>query len=347
MVEEVRAALPRARARGLPRRRRTGTSCARPASGRRRRAREPAGRAAVRRPDQHPVHERHDRLPEGRDAHPPQHPQQRLLRRRAAAATPRRTGSASRCPSTTASAWSWATSARPRTAPAWSSRRPPSSPPRCSRRCRTSAARASTACRRCSSPSSSIPSFAAFDLTSLRTGIMAGSPCPVEVMRRVIERMHMEDVTICYGMTETSPVSTQTGADDPLERRVGTVGRVHPHVEVKVVDPGTGEHRRARRDGRVLHPRLLRDARLLGRRRSARRRRSTARLDAHGRPRDDGRGGLPARSSAAPRTWSSAAARTCTRARSRSSSTRHPDDLRRPGRRRARPALRRGAVRVR
>jgi fatty-acyl-CoA synthase len=69
---------------------------------------------------------------------------------------------------------------------------------------------------------------------------MAGSPCPVEVMRRVIERMHMEDVTICYGMTETSPVSTQTGADDPLERRVGTVGRVHPHLEVKVVDPGTG-----------------------------------------------------------------------------------------------------------
>jgi len=84
------------------------------------------------------------------------------------------------------------------------------------------------------------PEFDAYDLTSLRTGIMAGSPCPVEVMRRVIERMHMEDVTICYGMTETSPVSTQTGADDPLERRVGTVGRVHPHLEVKVVDPATG-----------------------------------------------------------------------------------------------------------
>src|SRR3954452_8872023 len=82
--------------------------------------------------------------------------------------------------------------------------------------------------------------FRDFDLSSLRTGIMAGSPCPVEVMRRVIERMHMEDVTICYGMTETSPVSTQTGADDPLERRVGTVGRVHPHLEVKVVDPATG-----------------------------------------------------------------------------------------------------------
>ena len=82
--------------------------------------------------------------------------------------------------------------------------------------------------------------FDAYDLNSLRTGIMAGSPCPVEVMRQVIDRMHMEDVTIAYGMTETSPVSTQTGADDPLERRVSTVGRVHPHVEVKVVEPESG-----------------------------------------------------------------------------------------------------------
>ena len=84
------------------------------------------------------------------------------------------------------------------------------------------------------------PEFDAFDLSSLRTGIMAGSPCPVEVMRQVIERMHMEEVTICYGMTETSPVSTQTSAGDDLERRVATVGRVHPHVEVKIVDPATG-----------------------------------------------------------------------------------------------------------
>src|SRR3954447_9821469 len=84
------------------------------------------------------------------------------------------------------------------------------------------------------------PGFGDFDLSSLRTGIMAGSPCPVEVMKQVIDRMHMDDVTICYGMTETSPVSTPTGTDDPLERRVGTVGRVHPHVEVKVVEPGTG-----------------------------------------------------------------------------------------------------------
>jgi len=69
---------------------------------------------------------------------------------------------------------------------------------------------------------------------------MAGSPCPIETMRRVVSKMHMEEVTICYGMTETSPVSTQTGAGDPLEKRVGTVGRVHPHVEVKIVDPENG-----------------------------------------------------------------------------------------------------------
>src|SRR4051794_34243151 len=82
--------------------------------------------------------------------------------------------------------------------------------------------------------------FGEFDLTSLRTGIMAGSPCPIEVMRRVIDRMHMGEVTICYGMTETSPVSTQTRADDDLEHRTGTVGRVHPHVEVRIADPETG-----------------------------------------------------------------------------------------------------------
>jgi fatty-acyl-CoA synthase len=84
------------------------------------------------------------------------------------------------------------------------------------------------------------PRFAQFDLSSLRTGIMAGSPCPVEVMKRVIERMHMTEVGICYGMTETSPVSLQTAADDPIEKRVGTVGRVGPHLEVKVVDPEDG-----------------------------------------------------------------------------------------------------------
>ncbi|MGH3305453.1 MAG: AMP-binding protein, partial [Streptosporangiaceae bacterium] len=85
-----------------------------------------------------------------------------------------------------------------------------------------------------------LPDFAGYDLSSLRTGIMAGSPCPVEVMKRVLSEMHMAEVEICYGMTETSPVSTQTGTDDDLERRVGTVGRAHPHVEVKVIDPETG-----------------------------------------------------------------------------------------------------------
>ena len=84
------------------------------------------------------------------------------------------------------------------------------------------------------------PRFAEFDLTSLRTGIMAGSPCPVEVMKKVQSLMHMAEVTICYGMTETSPVSTQSLLDDPLEKRVSTVGRVHPHVEIKIVDPETG-----------------------------------------------------------------------------------------------------------
>jgi fatty-acyl-CoA synthase len=85
-----------------------------------------------------------------------------------------------------------------------------------------------------------LPNFADYDLSSLRTGIMAGSPCPVEVMKRVVSEMGMTEVTICYGMTETSPVSTQTGADDDLDRRTSTVGRVHPHLEVKVVDPATG-----------------------------------------------------------------------------------------------------------
>ena len=85
-----------------------------------------------------------------------------------------------------------------------------------------------------------LPGFAARDLTSLRTGIMAGSPCPVEVMKQVVQRMHMDEVSICYGMTETSPVSTQTRFDDSIERRVSTVGRAGPHLEVKIIDPATG-----------------------------------------------------------------------------------------------------------
>ena len=88
------------------------------------------------------------------------------------------------------------------------------------------------------------PDFKRFDLSSLRTGIMAGSPCPIEVMKRCVAEMHISEVTIAYGMTETSPVSTQTSHDDPLERRVGTVGRIHPHVEIKIVDG----------DGRIVPP---------------------------------------------------------------------------------------------
>jgi len=84
------------------------------------------------------------------------------------------------------------------------------------------------------------PAFSRYGIDSLRTGIMAGAPCPIDVMRQVTERMHMPEVTICYGMTETSPVSFQSSADDPLEARVATVGTVHPHIECKIVDPRTG-----------------------------------------------------------------------------------------------------------
>ncbi len=85
------------------------------------------------------------------------------------------------------------------------------------------------------------PNFANYDLSHLRTGIMAGSNCPIEVMKKVIEQMHMKDVTICYGMTETSPVSFQTRRNAPLEKRVSTVGTIHPHLEVKLVNPESGE----------------------------------------------------------------------------------------------------------
>jgi fatty-acyl-CoA synthase len=85
------------------------------------------------------------------------------------------------------------------------------------------------------------PDFDQYDLSSLRTGIMAGSPCPAEVMKKVMDRMNMEGVTICYGMTETSPVSTQTTAEDEVDKRVNTVGRIHPHLEIKIVDPETGQ----------------------------------------------------------------------------------------------------------
>src|SRR5439155_23159351 len=84
------------------------------------------------------------------------------------------------------------------------------------------------------------PDFGQFDLSSLRTGAMAGAPCPIEVMKQVVQKMHMTDVSIAYGMTETSPASFQTMADAPLEKRVSTVGQIHPHAECKIVDPTTG-----------------------------------------------------------------------------------------------------------
>ena len=85
------------------------------------------------------------------------------------------------------------------------------------------------------------PDFSKFNLSSLRTGVMAGSPCPTEVMKKVNSQMHMPEVEICYGMTETSPVSTQTRTDSPFDKRVGTVGQIGPHLEIKVVDPATGQ----------------------------------------------------------------------------------------------------------
>jgi fatty-acyl-CoA synthase len=85
------------------------------------------------------------------------------------------------------------------------------------------------------------PSFSKYDFSSLRTGIMAGSPCPVDSMEQVIAKMNMKEVTICYGMTETSPVSTQSKYNDPVDKRTATVGKVHPHVEIKIIDPKTGK----------------------------------------------------------------------------------------------------------
>ncbi len=136
------------------------------------------------------------------------------------------------------------------------------------------------------------PRFVEFDLTCLRTGIMAGSPCPVETMKQVQSRMHMREVTICYGMTETSPVSTQSAVDDPLAKRVSTVGRVHPHVEVKIVDPVERRDGPARHLRRAVHARLQRHDRLLARQGGDRPRHRRRRMDAHRRSGDHGRGRL-------------------------------------------------------
>ena len=146
------------------------------------------------------------------------------------------------------------------------------------------------------------PDFARFDLTSLRTGVMAGSPCPVEVMKRCVSDMHMDEVTICYGMTETSPVSFQSRTDDPIDRRVSTVGRVHPARRVQDRRPRDGAVVPTGDAGRGLHARLLvmlgywenEEATAGGHRRR--------RVDAHRRPRDDGRRRLRQHRRAASRT---------------------------------------------
>ena len=168
-----------------------------------------------------------------------------------------------------------------------------------------------------------LPDVDSYDLSSVRTGIMAGSPCPAEMMKKLIAA-GIEEMTIAYGMTETSPVSMQTRTDDSFEHKVGTVGRVCPHLEVKIADPLTGEALPRGEAGEFCTRGY---SVMLGywddeekTARGDRRRR----LDAHRRPRRDGRRRVSCRSPDASRTWSSAAARTSTRARSRSSSTPTP-----------------------
>ena len=184
------------------------------------------------------------------------------------------------------------------------------------------------------------PEFERFDLSSLRTGIMAGSPCPVEVMRRVQSQMHMHEVTICYGMTETSPVSTQTALDDPLEKRVGSVGRVHPHVEIKIVDPASGAIVPRGAPGELCTRGYSVMLGYWNNDEATRGAIDEAALDAHRRPRDDGRRGVrqhrrpdqghdhPGRREHLP-------------ARDRGVPVHPPGRQRRPGHRRAERALRR------
>ena len=127
------------------------------------------------------------------------------------------------------------------------------------------------------------PAFSRFDLSSLRTGAMAGAPCPVEVMRRVIGEMGMGEITIAYGMTETSPISFQSDRGEPLERRVSTVGRIQPYVEES--DRRNRQHRPARHAGRTVHARLFGHAGLLGGSGQDRAGDRRSRLDAHWRSR--------------------------------------------------------------
>ena len=212
-----------------------------------------------------------------------------------------------------------------------------------SRRWPKSAAPRCTACRRCSSPSSTHREFAQFDLSTLRTGIMAGSPCPIETMKRVVAQMHMREVTIAYGMTETSPVSFQSATDDPLDKRVTTVGRVQPHLEVKVVG-ADGHVVPVGEKGELCTRGYSVMQRLLGRRRAHAGRRAR-RLDAHRRPGDDRRGRLlqhrrPRQGHADPRR------RERLSARDRGVPVPPPEGAVGAGVRRARPEVRRGGLRL-
>src|SRR6478735_1113899 len=205
----------------------------------RERASRHTGGTEEHRPDQHPVHLGDHGIPQGRDAQPPQHPQQRLLRRRALRLH----------------------RGRPRLHPGallpllrHGHGQPRVHDPRSvhghpGARVRPRRDPAATQDEKVTSlygvPTMfiaewNLPDFAAYDLSTVRTGIMAGSPCPAELMKKLIAS-GIEEMTICYGMTETSPVSTQNRTDDTFEQKVGTVGRVGPHLEIKIADPVTGE----------------------------------------------------------------------------------------------------------
>ena len=196
----------------------------------------------ARRRRQHPVHLRHHRLAQRRAAHAPQPGQQRHGDRARPARHRAGPHLRARCRSTTASARVIGSMVsrghRRRADPALRAVRRAR---HARSRPRASAPPPSTACPPCSSPNWSIPDFDRFDLTSLRTGVMAGAPCPIEVMRTVAERMHCREMTIAYGQTEASPVITMSRVDDPMELRVTTVGAALANTEVQIVDPESGE----------------------------------------------------------------------------------------------------------
>ena len=188
-------------------------------------------------------------LAQRRDAVAPQHPQQRLLRRRGACATPTHDRICVPVPFYHCFGCVLGNlAALTHGAAIVAAGRVVRSGGDAARDRQPSAARRSTACRRCSSPQLEHPAFDEFGLDSLRTGIMAGAPCPIEVMRQVIDRMHVPEVTICYGMTETSPVSFQSAVDDPIETRV-VDGRPRSSAR-RVQDRRSGDRRHRARAAR-------------------------------------------------------------------------------------------------